>query len=195
MGTNNPAVRPDAPIVRRRVRLFEKGDTNNPAVIPDARIVGPRGRPFEKGESGNPAGRPPGARNQATVAAEALLDGEAEALTRKAVELALGGDSKALRLCLDRILPPRRDRPIVVDLPALKETTDAPDAVSAIFAAVGAGQITPGEAAELIKLLDMFITAHEAVDKGLASEIRRDKEDEDRRFERAKRRRSGFGPY
>ena len=39
-----------------------------------------------------------GARNSATLAAEALLDGEAEALTRKAIELALGGDSFALRI-------------------------------------------------------------------------------------------------
>jgi hypothetical protein len=37
-----------------------------------------------------------------------LLDGEAEALTRKAVELALDGDASALRLCLDRVVGPRR---------------------------------------------------------------------------------------
>src|SRR6267378_3533082 len=64
-----------------------------------------RGRPFLRGESGNPAGRPMGARHKATVAAEALLDGEAEALTRKAVEMALAGDGTARRLCLDRTEP------------------------------------------------------------------------------------------
>jgi hypothetical protein len=56
-----------------------------------------RGRPFPKG---NP-GRPKGARHKATVAAEALLDGQAEALTQKAVDAALEGDTTALRLCLD----------------------------------------------------------------------------------------------
>jgi Family of unknown function (DUF5681) len=38
---------------------------------------------FKPGESGNPAGKPKGARNKVTLAIEALLDGEAEALTRK----------------------------------------------------------------------------------------------------------------
>ena len=58
-----------------------------------------RGRPFKKG---NP-GRPLGFRNKATLAAEVLLDGETEKLTRKAIELAMAGDTVALRLCLNRI--------------------------------------------------------------------------------------------
>ena len=52
-------------------------------------------------KKGNP-GRRPGSRNKATVAVEALLDGEAEKLTRKAIEMALAGDTVAMRLCLDR---------------------------------------------------------------------------------------------
>src|ERR1700676_4679872 len=55
---------------------------------------------FQRGRSGNPAGKPKGARHRTTLAAEELLQGEASALTRKAVELALSGDSSALRLCL-----------------------------------------------------------------------------------------------
>ena len=43
-----------------------------------------RGRPFAKGQSGHSAGRPAGARNKKTLAAAVLLDGEAEALTRRA---------------------------------------------------------------------------------------------------------------
>ncbi len=59
-----------------------------------------RGR-FEKGCSGNPTGRPKGIPNPATRAAM-LLDAEAEALVRKAIESAPAGDSVAMRLCLDR---------------------------------------------------------------------------------------------
>jgi Family of unknown function (DUF5681) len=57
---------------------------------------------FRKGQSGNPAGRSRGSHNKSIEAAELLLEGEAEALTRRAVELALEGDAAALRLCLDR---------------------------------------------------------------------------------------------
>ena len=71
-----------------------------------------RGRPFAKGQSGHPAGRPAGARNKKTLAAAVLLDGEAEALTRRAVELAFAGDPMALRLCIERILPPCRERTV-----------------------------------------------------------------------------------
>jgi hypothetical protein len=55
--------------------------------------------PFEKGESGNPAGRPRGARNRATLLMENLLADDAEAIGRKAVEMAKGGDMAAIRLC------------------------------------------------------------------------------------------------
>jgi hypothetical protein len=61
---------------------------------------------FKPGQSGNPAGKPKATRNKATLAVETLLDGEAEELTRKAIELAI----PALRICLDRILPPRKDQ-------------------------------------------------------------------------------------
>ncbi|WP_373867386.1 DUF5681 domain-containing protein, partial [Microvirga aerophila] len=64
----------------------------------------PEGRRFQPGNSG----RPQGSRNRATLAMEALLDGEAEALTRKAIEMAKEGDATAMRLVLDRLLPPRR---------------------------------------------------------------------------------------
>ena len=56
-----------------------------------------RERPFERGRSGNSLGRRVGCRNKTTIAAATLLAGEAEALTRKAVELALVGDPTAMK--------------------------------------------------------------------------------------------------
>jgi uncharacterized protein DUF5681 len=114
----------------------------------------PPGRRFQPGVSGNPASRPKGAKNKSTLAAEALLDGEAEALTRKAVEMALGGDTVALRLCLERLMPPRRDRPVAVPLPQVASPEDATKAAGAVLAAVAEGSITPSEAVVLTNLID-----------------------------------------
>ena len=114
-------------------------------------------------EPGNP-GRPKGSRNKATLAAEALLDGEAEALTRKAIELALAGDVTALRLCWDRIVPARKDRPVTFALPNLKHANDAVMASAAIVEAVANGDLTPSEAAELSKVIDGFARTLEAAD-------------------------------
>ena len=116
-----------------------------------AETTGPRqGRSrrgqFKPGVSGNPAGRPKGARHRATLAAEALLDGEAETLTRKAVELALDGDVTALRLCLERILPPRKDTPVRLELPDIETSADLVQASAGLMQAVASGDITPNEA-------------------------------------------------
>jgi hypothetical protein len=130
-----------------------------------------RGKPFQKGQSGNPDGRPKGSRNVTTVALESLLDGQATALTQKAIDLALIGDMAALRLCLDRILPPRRDRPLTFNFPAITNAAEAAKTMSAILAAVASGEITPTEAAEIGKLVDGYVRAVEATE--LAARIER----------------------
>jgi hypothetical protein len=119
---------------------------------------------WRKGASGNRAGKPRGTRHKATLAAETLLEGEAEALSRKAVDLALKGDVSALRLCLDRIVPPRKDRPVCFELPKMIESKDAVTASAAIVAAVAAGELTPTEAAELSKVIDGYARTLQAVE-------------------------------
>jgi hypothetical protein len=119
---------------------------------------------FRPGHSGNPMGRPKGSLNRATLAAAALLDGEAEELTRTVIELARNRDLTALRLCLERIVPPRRERLIQFDLPLLTKASDAPQAVAAVLAAVANGEITTSEAAELAKLVETFLKAIKAGD-------------------------------
>jgi hypothetical protein len=116
-----------------------------------------RGRPFPPG---NP-GRPKGSRHKTTQAMQVLLDGEGEALTRKAIELALAGDARALRLCMDRLLPALRERPIAVELPPVTGSQDAVAASAALLAAVTAGEIAPGEAREIGRLLEIHLKAVE----------------------------------
>jgi Family of unknown function (DUF5681) len=119
------------------------------------------GKRFAPGTSGNPDGRPKGSRNKATLALEALLDGQAEALTQKAVELALTGDMAALRLCLDRILPPRRDRPVSFEILPIATAGDARAASAALLEAVAAGILTPSEASEIGKLVNSYVKSIE----------------------------------
>ena len=119
---------------------------------------------WKPGESGNPAGKPRGTRCKATVAAQALLDGESEALTRKAVELALFGDMTALRLCLERIVPPRKDSPIMVELPPIQSAADIPQAMGAILASVAAGELTPTEAQAVAGLVEIHRKSLETAD-------------------------------
>jgi len=127
----------------------------------DETVQKQRGKPFEKGVSGNPSGRPKGSRNAKTMALQNLLDGQGEALTQKAVALALAGDIQALRICLERILPPRKDRPVAFELPPIKTANDAAIAGSAILAAVSSGELTPAEAGEVSRLLETFVKAFE----------------------------------
>ena len=109
-----------------------------------------RGRPFEKG---NP-GRPKGSRHKATLAVEALLDGDAEALARKAIEKAKEGDITALRLCLDRICPPRKDRTVSIKLPKVETPEETVKAIGAVLEAVSRGDLAPGEGQALAAMIE-----------------------------------------
>jgi hypothetical protein len=85
-------------------------------------------------------------------------------LTRRAIALAKKGNVIALRLCLDRIAPPRKDRCVAFDLPPLRTVADAARGMAAIVAAVAAGEVTPAEASRLAALVDNYTRAVAASD-------------------------------
>lgn len=109
-------------------------------------------------------GRAPGARNKVTRAALDALEANTGALTDKAVELALDGDTVALRMCLDRVCPPLKDRPVDFSLPAIESVADAAQAASAVLAAVAAGDLTPTEGASVMGLVDSYRRTLEATE-------------------------------
>jgi hypothetical protein len=110
---------------------------------------------FKPGQSGNPAGKRPGTRNKDTLAALALLDGESEALTRKAIEEAMGGNITALKLCIDRIIPPARERPVDINFPEITDGSDMAKLTATLLSAVGNGSIDAGQAASLAKIVEI----------------------------------------
>jgi hypothetical protein len=119
-----------------------------------------RGRPFQPG---NP-GKPKGARHKTTLAMEALLDNEGEALTRVAIKKAKSGDMIALRLCMDRLVPVRKDRHVSFELPKIEQAADAAKASAAIVQAVADGDLTPSEASELTRVLESYSRILEVAD-------------------------------
>ena len=122
-----------------------------------------RGR-FLSGTSGNPDGKPKGARNRATLAAQCFLEGEAKKLARKAVELALDGDTVALRLCLERILPRCRSAPLLIDLPALGGAQEVVAASAELVHLVTQGSLPAAEAESLGRLLELHRRSIETQD-------------------------------
>ncbi len=108
-----------------------------------------QGGRFRKGQSGNPTGKPKGARHKTTIAALSLLEGEAESLSRKAIDLALAGDTTALKLCLDRVVPMYKAaaRPVPIAIPV---NACLVDIARAYLDAAAQGAIPPDTASQLI---------------------------------------------
>jgi hypothetical protein len=115
---------------------------------------------YKKGQSGNPVGKPLGARHKTTLAVQALLDGEAEGLTRKAVEMALAGDTTALKLCLERIAPAYKPsaKAVMLDMPPPNNLTDT---ARAFVTAAANGELPPDIAAQLVSAVASVARAEE----------------------------------
>jgi hypothetical protein len=127
-------------------------------VVPVAPATRVRGRPFAAGNGG----RKPGSKNRASLVVAALLDGEAEGLARRAIEIALAGDVPTLKFLLGRLLP--RERPIKIDLPRMNFADDAVEALGVIMRAVSEGAIVPSEAAALATLVSSYARAIDTAD-------------------------------
>ncbi len=119
---------------------------------------------FQRGQSGNPAGRPRGSRNKASIRMQAMLEQRAKALVNKVVEMALAGNVAALRLCLDRLVPTRKNEPVICEMAPLEKAADAVAAIAGIAAAAAAGDVTADEAAKLAKVIGLYVNSLEARD-------------------------------
>jgi hypothetical protein len=131
---------------------------------PDSAAGKQRGAPFKRGQSGNPSGRPKGSRHKLTILAETLIEGDAEAVIRAVIAEAKKGDMAAAKLVIERILPPRKDRPISFKLPQISGPTDAPRAMAAIAAAVATSELTPAEGREIASIVEIYVRAVETAE-------------------------------
>src|ERR1700730_10222968 len=119
---------------------------------------------FKKGQSGNPAGPARGTRHKITMLAEKLLEDDRDAIVRAVIAAAKGGDPTAMRLCVERLVPLRKGRPVVFDLPAIETAADVANALGAIAGAMAAGELTPDEAGAVAGVIEAKRRAIETVE-------------------------------
>jgi hypothetical protein len=103
-------------------------------------------------------------RHRRTLIAQALLDSEAETITRKCIDLALEGDPTALKLCMERLVPPRKEWPVEFTMPQLHSGTDTTAVMVAIIQAAAEGRILLSQALDFAKLLHLFSQTASASD-------------------------------
>jgi hypothetical protein len=130
---------------------------------------------FAKGSSGNVAGKPPGTRTKRTRALEEILDQHSQEILEKGIAVALGGDTTMLRTLIGLLIPARR-RPVKFEIPVINNAQDALLASRLIVAGTAAGEITPDEAAQLGKVLELHARLVEVHDlEGRLVELERER--------------------
>jgi hypothetical protein len=112
-----------------------------------------RGRPFAPGNKMG-RGRQAGSRNNATILLQQNLDEKGVAIMAKAQVMALQGDHVALRLCVDRLLPARKDSLVQFKLPAIRTAEDLGRALEAVLQGIAGGKLTPAEGECLSAVLE-----------------------------------------
>jgi hypothetical protein len=122
----------------------------------------PRGRPFAPGNTLG-RGRPTGSRNKANSPAQDLLDKYTPHLVSKCIDLAMKGDRSAMRVCMERISPARRDAPIRMSLPSIRTVQDVDKAADKVTQAIRRGAITPSDGE---KLMNIFEIRGRIIEKG-----------------------------
>jgi hypothetical protein len=110
---------------------------------------------FQKGQSGNPAGPAKGTRHKITLLAEKLLEDDRDAIVRAVIAAAKNGDPTAMRLCVERLVPLRKGRPVVFNLPPVKTAADIAGAIGELARAMAAGELTVEEASAASSVIEM----------------------------------------
>jgi hypothetical protein len=122
-----------------------------------------RGRPFEAGNRMG-QGRPKGSLNKKTMLLDDLLQEFGPALMKTCIKKGLEGDPTALRLCIERLVAPRRDSRVKLPLPKIESIRDAQAAMGRIVRATGAGKISPQSALTMTETLKANVQVIESCD-------------------------------
>jgi len=118
-------------------------------------MSGTRGRPFQPGNKCG-RGRPRGSRNKRTIEWQEMLNEHGAAVLTKCIVSALQGDRSAMRMCVERLLPPCKESPAQFRLPSMTTATGLAQGQAAVLDAYSRGQLTASQAATMSELLDRY---------------------------------------
>lgn len=134
-----------------KIRAESLQEEHTPAEPRAADQSPPRGRPWVRGQSGNPRGRPSRAHKAAYVA-QAMFDDKTTQLVDRAIGWGQGGDKSMLRLYLQRLVPPRPEVPVWLNLPPIEDRDGLRAAMKAVATGVAQGDITSAQGLRLVRL-------------------------------------------
>lgn len=121
-----------------------------------------RGRPFTPGNTFG-RGRPKGSRNKTKFPGQQLLDQYAEHLMGKCISMAMNGDPRALRICME-LAHARRAACIRISLPTIRSAADIDRAADKVTQAVRTGRISPHEGETMMRILESHARVIEKVE-------------------------------
>jgi hypothetical protein len=130
--------------------------TEPPADIPTGPAPAqapPPGRPWVKGQSGNPRGRPSYSHKAAWVA-QRLFDRKTIQLVDKGIGWGQGSDKSMLRLYTQKMVPPRQEVPVWLNLPPIENRADLRAAMKAVATGVAQGDIPSAQGLRLVRLFN-----------------------------------------
>lgn len=124
---------------------------------------------FKPGKSGNPAGRPKGIKDRRVALREKLLP-HADQLIEMVTTFAKSGDMAAMKIIMDRLIPPLKEEPIHVAISKIENAVDCTQAQAAVVNAVAAGDMLPSEGQAISNLIEAQRRAFETTE--LAQQMR-----------------------
>ena len=98
-------------------------------------------------------GRPPGSRNKRTALME-LMEEHGEAMVKKCQLLALNGDPTALRLCMERLVPPCRASNHQFRLPPMKTVAELMKALPVVAQEVARGRLSAQDGEVISRMIE-----------------------------------------
>jgi len=132
---------------------------------------------FKQGESGNPAGRPKGIIDKRTKLRE-KLESHADEVIASLVSRAKAGDTGALKLCIERLIPPiKSDEGIVFELPdgRLDMGNNMLQIAYDLTQAVALGRLTFEEAFKFSNFINHQCRLIKSAEKQIQDELEKEK--------------------